>query len=138
MRGSINKKRGVSVHSLVAPLSYGLKISRTSGITSFSARTPSYMTIINDDSLVSECLGGYWLPVLAAIRGSLGRYRTDFRRAKWYSIEAMGQADDTPKKIGKLVDRIEQIREDLLAIQRSMEKMETVKTIMSDERVKKK
>ena len=50
----------------------------------------------------------------------------------------MGQADDTPKKIGKLVDRIEQIREDLLAIQRSMEKMETVKTIRSDERVKKK
>jgi hypothetical protein len=49
----------------------------------------------------------------------------------------MGQADDTPKKIGELVDRIEQIREELLAIQRSMEKIETVKTAMSDDGVKK-
>jgi hypothetical protein len=49
----------------------------------------------------------------------------------------MEQADDTPKRIGKLVDRIERIREELLAIQRSMEKMETVKTIVSDDGIKK-
>jgi hypothetical protein len=49
----------------------------------------------------------------------------------------MGQADDTPKKIGELIDRIEQIREELLAIQRSMEKMETVKTIVSDDEFEK-
>jgi hypothetical protein len=49
----------------------------------------------------------------------------------------MKRADDTAKKIGELVDRIEQIREELLAIQRSMEKMETVKTVLSDDRVKK-
>ncbi len=49
----------------------------------------------------------------------------------------MGQDDDTSKKIGKLVDRIEQIREELLAIQRSMEKMETANTIVSDNRLEK-
>jgi hypothetical protein len=33
-----------------------------------------------------------------------------------------------PDKIGKLIDHIERIREELLAVQRSMEKMEAAKT----------
>ena len=40
----------------------------------------------------------------------------------------MPQLEKTYKKVGELIDRIEQIREELLAIQRSMEKMEPVKT----------
>jgi hypothetical protein len=35
---------------------------------------------------------------------------------------------DTPKKIGELIDRIEQIREELLGIQHALEKMEPVET----------
>ena len=40
----------------------------------------------------------------------------------------MQRADDPSDKIGKLIDHIERIREELLAIQRSMEKMEFAKT----------
>jgi hypothetical protein len=40
----------------------------------------------------------------------------------------MQRADHPPDKIGKLIDHIERIREELLAIQRSMEKMEPAKT----------
>jgi hypothetical protein len=40
----------------------------------------------------------------------------------------MQRADDPPDKIGKLIDHIERIREELLSIQRSMEKMEDAKT----------
>jgi hypothetical protein len=36
----------------------------------------------------------------------------------------MARSDDVSRKIGDLIDRIEQIREELLAIQHSMEKME--------------
>jgi hypothetical protein len=46
-------------------------------------------------------------------------------------LRIMGASTKPPKNIGELVDRIEQIREDLLAIQHSMEKMETVKTSTS-------
>jgi|HubBroStandDraft_6_1064221.scaffolds.fasta_scaffold01776_20 hypothetical protein len=38
----------------------------------------------------------------------------------------MAKANDAPKSIGELIDRIERIREELLAIQHSMEKMERV------------
>ena len=40
----------------------------------------------------------------------------------------MPQLEKTHKKVGELIDRIEQIREELLAIQRSMEKMEPAET----------
>jgi hypothetical protein len=36
----------------------------------------------------------------------------------------MARANDAPKSIGELIDRIDRIREELLAIQHSMEKME--------------
>jgi hypothetical protein len=43
----------------------------------------------------------------------------------------MPRANDPPKTIGELLDQIERIREELLAIQRSMEKMEYVKPAVS-------
>jgi len=38
----------------------------------------------------------------------------------------MSSASDSPKTIGEIVDHIERIREELLVLQRSMEKMESV------------
>ena len=37
----------------------------------------------------------------------------------------MASNNDSPKTIGQIIDHIEQIREELLALQRSMEKMES-------------
>jgi hypothetical protein len=62
MRGGINKKRGVSVHSRFAPLASRIKSLRTSGITSFSARTPTYITIIKEYDLIFEFLRGRGFP----------------------------------------------------------------------------
>jgi hypothetical protein len=67
MRGGVNKKRGVSVHSRFAPLANRFKSLRTSGITSFSARTPTYTTIIKDDDLIFEFLGRVGHPCTLAL-----------------------------------------------------------------------
>jgi hypothetical protein len=46
----------------------------------------------------------------------------------------MKRETDAPiKKLGELIDRIEQIREELLAIQRSMEKMEAAESDVSED-----
>jgi hypothetical protein len=37
-----------------------------------------------------------------------------------------------PKNIGELVDQLDRIREELLTIQRAMEKLEPVKTLPAD------
>ena len=39
----------------------------------------------------------------------------------------MAQSNDPPRNIGELIDQIEHIREERFSIQRSMEKMETLK-----------
>ena len=39
----------------------------------------------------------------------------------------MAHSTDPPKNLGELLDRIEQIREELLTIQRSLEEMEPAK-----------
>ena len=38
----------------------------------------------------------------------------------------MASANDPPKTIGEIIDHIERIRDELLVLQRSMEKMESV------------
>ena len=38
----------------------------------------------------------------------------------------MASANEPPESIGKIIDDIERIREELLVLQRSMEKMESV------------
>jgi hypothetical protein len=43
--------------------------------------------------------------------------------------EIMARVNDRPKNIGELIDRIDQIREELLAIQSAMEKMERPETV---------
>jgi hypothetical protein len=45
----------------------------------------------------------------------------------------MAQSNKPPKSIGELVDHLEQIREDLLSIQRTMEKMETKSALTAKE-----
>ena len=40
-------------------------------------------------------------------------------------IFTLASNNDSPKTIGQIIDHIEQIREELLALQRSMEKMES-------------
>jgi hypothetical protein len=44
----------------------------------------------------------------------------------------MGIQNDPPKNIGELIDHIERIREELLSIQRSMEKMEPAKPLTTE------
>jgi len=39
----------------------------------------------------------------------------------------VAQSNDPPRNIGELIDQIEHIREELFSIQRSMEKLETLK-----------
>jgi hypothetical protein len=47
----------------------------------------------------------------------------------------MTHAQQPPKTIGKLIDEVERIREDLLRLQRDLEKLEIVETALSgDER----
>ena len=43
----------------------------------------------------------------------------------------MAKAILPPKSIGELIDRIERIQEELLSIQRSLEKMEPIETAVS-------
>jgi hypothetical protein len=45
----------------------------------------------------------------------------------------MTRAQQPPRTIGKLIDEIEQIREDLLRLQRDLEKIEIVETAPSDD-----
>jgi hypothetical protein len=44
---------------------------------------------------------------------------------------------DTPQTIGEVIDNVERLREELLTIQRSLEKMERAQTFASDAREKK-
>jgi hypothetical protein len=45
----------------------------------------------------------------------------------------MTQAQKPPKTIGKLIDEVERIREDLLHLQRDLEKLEIVETALSND-----
>jgi hypothetical protein len=45
----------------------------------------------------------------------------------------MTQAQKPPKTIGKLIDEVERIREDLLHLQRDLEKLEILDTALSDD-----
>jgi hypothetical protein len=49
----------------------------------------------------------------------------------------MARANDPPKSIGELIDKIDNIREELLAIQQSMEKMERAPSTESGDNNKK-
>jgi hypothetical protein len=48
----------------------------------------------------------------------------------------MKHATDPPEQIGDLIDRIERIREELLAIQHSMEQLESPESIASHDDAK--
>jgi hypothetical protein len=60
----------------------------------------------------------------------------EFRQPlKRVSCFAMTHAQKPPKTIGKLIDEVERIREDLFCLQRELEKIEIVETTLSgDER----
>jgi hypothetical protein len=45
----------------------------------------------------------------------------------------MTQSQDPPKTIGELIDEVERIREDLLRLQRELEKLEIVDNAVSGE-----
>jgi hypothetical protein len=45
----------------------------------------------------------------------------------------MSHAEDPPKSVGELIDEVERIREDLLRLQRQLEKLEIVDTAVSGE-----
>jgi hypothetical protein len=53
------------------------------------------------------------------------------------AIPPMERATDPPEQIGDLIDRIERIREELFAIQNSMEQMEPPESIASHDDAKK-
>ena len=44
----------------------------------------------------------------------------------------MASANNPPKTIGEIIDRIERIREELFMVQMSLEKMEFVEPVSSD------
>jgi hypothetical protein len=48
----------------------------------------------------------------------------------------MTHAQQPPKTIGKLIDEVERIREDLFCIQRELEKLEIVDTTLSGDEPK--
>lgn len=50
---------------------------------------------------------------------------------KGYSFEAMA-SNDAPKTIGEVIDYVERLREELLTLQRSLEKMERAWAAVSD------
>ena len=64
------------------------------------------------------------------LAGGALQQRTDFRRSKSYAPEAMATKYE-PKTIGELIDQLEQIREDLLTLQRSFEKIEFAATAVA-------
>jgi Zn-dependent oligopeptidase len=41
----------------------------------------------------------------------------------------MTSANNQPKTIGKLIDTLDRIREELMTIQRALEKLESIKTV---------
>jgi hypothetical protein len=43
----------------------------------------------------------------------------------------MGRASDPPKTIGEVIDELEKIQEQLLRLQRSLEKLEPVEAVVS-------
>jgi hypothetical protein len=45
----------------------------------------------------------------------------------------MSRAHTSPKTISELIDEVERIREDLLHLQRDLEKIEIVETVVSDD-----
>jgi len=55
---------------------------------------------------------------------------------KGYSVQAMATSD-APKTIGEVIDYVERLREELLTLQRSLEKMERPKTSVSGDGTKK-
>ena len=44
----------------------------------------------------------------------------------------MAESDKPPKTIGDLIDHLEMIREELLGLQRSLEKMEGINSLLAD------
>jgi hypothetical protein len=44
----------------------------------------------------------------------------------------MAESDKPPKTIGDLIDHLEMIREELLGLQRSLEKMENIDFLLAD------
>jgi hypothetical protein len=48
-------------------------------------------------------------------------------------LRIMAKANDPPLKFGKIIDRIEQMREELLMLQRSLEKMELAEPAVSED-----
>jgi hypothetical protein len=49
----------------------------------------------------------------------------------------MTRANIPPKTIGELIDEVERVREDLFRLQRELEKVESVETVLSDDDRKK-
>jgi hypothetical protein len=70
---------------------------------------------------------------LARCRTDKPLKRTDFCCTSGYSVEAMA-TNDTPKTLGEVIDDLERLREELLTIQRALEKMELDTTAVSDGR----
>jgi|HubBroStandDraft_2_1064218.scaffolds.fasta_scaffold02199_7 hypothetical protein len=48
----------------------------------------------------------------------------------------MRTVDQTQKRLGELIDDVERIREDLFRLQRKLEKMESVRNVVSGEEPK--
>ena len=49
-----------------------------------------------------------------------------------YFARIMAESDKPPKTIGDLIDHLEMIREELLGLQRSLEKMESIDFLLAD------
>ncbi len=60
------------------------------------------------------------------------RHRTDCPPTKIVPCRNMAHAKDPAKTIAELIDEVERIREDLFHLQRELEKIEIVETVLSD------
>ena len=48
----------------------------------------------------------------------------------------MGSMVEPPKSLGELIDEVERVREDLFRLQRELEKIEVVETVLSGQSAK--
>jgi hypothetical protein len=62
------------------------------------------------------------------------RQRTDFILPRELSCRVMADSETSTAKLGDIIDYIEKMREELLTIQRSLEKLEPAESAASEER----
>jgi predicted translin family RNA/ssDNA-binding protein len=65
------------------------------------------------------------------------RQRTDGQSREMVAYRVVSRAHNPSKRIGEIIDDVERIREELLRLQRELEKMESPQSVLSTKRAQK-